>query len=137
MLYATRWDKALQEVVLVSMAKRKNDVGVTTNQTEDRTLYGRIYGIVRQIPYGRVATYGQIAAIVGRCTARSVGYAMAGVPAATDIPWYRVINSAGKISDRRRGDGSIRQRKLLEAEGVRFDQLGRVNFYEVGWRGPQ
>lgn len=107
-----------------------------TDRREDDSLYHRIYAVVRQIPYGHVATYGQVAAIVGKCTARSVGFAMAAVPAAADIPWHRVINHEGRISPRRRGDGSIRQRKLLEAEGIRFDRQGRVSFHEVGWRGP-
>lgn len=107
-----------------------------TDRTEDDSLYHRIYAVVCQIPYGHVATYGQIAAIVGKCTARSVGFAMAAVPAGTDIPWHRVINHEGRISSRRRGDGGIRQRGLLEAEGVCFDRQGRVSFHAVGWRGP-
>lgn len=103
--------------------------------TEANSLYDRIYAVVRQIPHGQVATYGQIAAIVGKCTARSVGFAMAAVPAGTDIPWHRVINSQGRVSDRRGGDGSIRQRHRLEDEGVHFDPHGRVDFYRVGWDG--
>ena len=63
-------------------------------------LYGRIYAVVHHIPPGQVATYGQIARMVGRCTARAVGYAMAALPCDTDVPWHRVINSQGKISPR-------------------------------------
>ncbi|MFB3046861.1 MAG: MGMT family protein [Acidiferrobacterales bacterium] len=103
--------------------------------TETNTLYDRIYAVVRQIPHRQVATYGQIAAIVGNCTARVVGFAMAAVPAGTDIPWHRVLNSQGKVSDRRGGDGSICQRHRLEDEGVHFDPHGRVDFYSVGWDG--
>ncbi len=103
--------------------------------TETNSLYDRIYAVVRQIPRGRVATYGQVAAIVGKCTARTVGFAMAAVPAGTNIPWHRVINSQGKVSDRRGGDGSIHQRHRLEDEGVHFDSHGRVDFYRVGWDG--
>ncbi len=99
------------------------------------SLYDRIYEVVRHIPPGRVATYGQIAAIVGRCTPRSVGYAMAAVPGRSDVPWHRVINSRGEISARREGGGEVQQRQLLEAEGVYFDALGRVDFYRVGWTG--
>lgn len=99
------------------------------------SLYDHIYAVVRSIPPGRVATYGQIAVIVGRCTARTVGYAMAAVPVGSDVPWHRVINSRGEISARREGDGDRRQRLLLEAEGVYFDALGRVDFHRVGWRG--
>ena len=98
--------------------------------------YERIYAVVRRIPPGRVATYGQVAAIVGGCTARMVGYAMAALPYGSDVPWQRVINRQGKISPRAAGDGTLRQRQLLEAEGVEFDQVGRIDFEEVGWPGP-
>ena len=99
-------------------------------------LYERIYSVVHQIPPGQVATYGQIARIVGGCTARTVGYAMAALPCDTDVPWHRVINSQGKISPRSSGEGSARQRQLLEGEGICFDQQGRVDLRVVGWAGP-
>lgn len=99
-------------------------------------VYERIYAVVRQIPPGKVSTYGQIAGMVGGCTARMVGYAMAALPYNTNVPWQRVINSQGKVSARIGGSGSAEQRQLLEAEGVRFDQNGRVNFSQVGWLGP-
>ncbi|MFQ5935424.1 MAG: MGMT family protein [Acidiferrobacterales bacterium] len=102
---------------------------------EGDTLYARIYTVVRSIPHGHVATYGQIAAIAGRCTARTVGFAMAAVPGGSDIPWHRVINREGRISERRYGGGSIRQRHMLEAEGVYFDRQNRVDFARFGWRG--
>jgi methylated-DNA-protein-cysteine methyltransferase-like protein len=102
---------------------------------ESDTLYARIYAMVRSIPRGRVATYGQIAAMVGCRSARSVGFAMAAVPKGTDVPWHRVINHEGRVSDRRSGDGSLRQRRLLEAEHVSFDRQGRVDFNIYGWRG--
>jgi methylated-DNA-protein-cysteine methyltransferase-like protein len=94
----------------------------------------RIYRVVRAIPEGRVATYGQVAEIAGRCTPRMVGYAMASVPAGTDVPWHRVINSRGTSS--LRGDGREVQMALLRAEGVAFDEGGRVDLGEFGWRGP-
>lgn len=102
----------------------------------DAPTYERIYAVVRQIPSGKVATYGQIAAIVGGCTARMVGYAMAALPFGVDVPWQRVINVQGKISPRGAGDGGLQQRQLLEAEGVNFDAAGRVDFSQVGWQGP-
>jgi methylated-DNA-protein-cysteine methyltransferase-like protein len=98
--------------------------------------YEQIYSVVRQIPSGKVATYGQIAKIVDRCTARMVGYAMAALPPNTDVPWQRVINYKGEISIRSRGDGSLRQRRLLQAEGVKFDKRGRVNLRKVRWAEP-
>ena len=100
-------------------------------------IYERIYAVACQIPAGKVATYGQIAAIVGGCTARMVGYAMAALPYGTDVPWQRVINRQGKISLRGGGNGGTLQRQLLETEGVRFDpKTDRVDFNEVGWSGP-
>jgi methylated-DNA-protein-cysteine methyltransferase-like protein len=108
---------------------------MSSEQPDNVRLYERIYAVVRRIPVGKVATYGQIAAIVGRCSARTVGYAMAAVPAGSGIPWQRVINAQGKISDRRGGDGSLRQRRLLQEEGVCFDSQGRVDFRLVGWHG--
>ena len=99
-------------------------------------LYEQIYSVVRQIPWGKVATYGQIAKIVDRCTARMVGYAMAALFPNTDVPWQRVINYKGEISIRSRGDGSLRQRRALQAEGVTFDKRGRVDLRRVRWAGP-
>jgi methylated-DNA-protein-cysteine methyltransferase-like protein len=106
---------------------------------EDRgiTRYERVYEAVRRIPPGRVATYGQIAKIVGRCTARMVGYAMAALPPGSRVPWQRVINHRGEISPRTRGDGALRQRRLLQKEGIRFDRRGRVNLKKVRWPGPE
>ena len=99
-------------------------------------LYEKIYHVVRQIPVGKVATYGQIAKIVDRCTARMVGYAMAALPSNVDVPWQRVINQRGEISRRSHGDGSLRQRKLLEAEGIQFDRRGRIDLQKGRWSGP-
>lgn len=98
--------------------------------------YERIYAIVRQIPLGQVATYGQVASIAGDCTARMVGYAMAALPNSSDVPWQRVINAQGKISPRGDGPGSEIQRQLLEEEGVRFSAEGKVDWAAVRWPGP-
>src|SRR3954469_13952350 len=88
--------------------------------------HDRIYKVVSRIPRGRVATYGQIARLAGlRGQARLVGYAMHALPAGTRVPWQRVVNAQGAISVP--GDGAKRQRKLLEAERVRFDERGRID----------
>jgi len=100
------------------------------------SLYERVYSVVARIPSGRVATYGQIAAIVGNCSARVIGYALAATPDDRSIPWQRVINSRGEVSIRQDGAASGRQRDLLEAEGVRFDAKGRVDFSVAAWDGP-
>jgi methylated-DNA-protein-cysteine methyltransferase-like protein len=107
------------------------------NTLKDASLYDRIYAVTRQIPAGKVSTYGQIAAIVGRgCTARQVGYAMAALKGDDlGVPWQRVINSQGKIS-LRHGGGGVLQRQLLEDEGVEFDPQGRTDFDRFGWDGP-
>lgn len=102
---------------------------------EHERLYTRVYAVVRQIPRGQVATYGQIAAIVGDCTARMVGYAMAASP--DDVPWQRVINAQGKISPRADGWGSEAQRLRLEDEGVHFDAEHKVDLTRYRWSGPE
>jgi methylated-DNA-protein-cysteine methyltransferase-like protein len=109
------------------MGGRRREPGDTESKHE------RIRAAVRQIPRGRVASYGQIARLVPGCTPRLVGFAMAGLPAGTDVPWQRVINGRGEVSERSGGDGACHQRELLEAEGVRFDARGRVDFAEYGW----
>lgn len=99
-------------------------------------LYERIYSVIRQIPAGKVATYGQIAEIVGECSARQVGYALAALQPGADVPWQRVINRQGKISLRNDGGESLQQRQLLESEGVHFEINGRVDLEKYGWSGP-
>jgi methylated-DNA-protein-cysteine methyltransferase-like protein len=103
---------------------------------DSRGLYERIYDVVRAVPAGRVASYGQIAAIVGRCTPRSVGFAMASVPAGSDVPWHRIINGKGEISFPPGSEGREVQRALLEAEGVVFEESGRTDLKTFGWTGP-
>ncbi len=106
-----------------------------TSSLRDAAVYERIYAIASQIPHGRLASYGQIAAIEGRCTPRMVGYAMAAV-GDRQVPWQRVINSRGTVSERRHGGGTSRQRRLLESEGVVFGRGDRVEFGIFGWAGP-
>ena len=99
-------------------------------------VHENIHGIVSRIPSGRVATYGQVAAFEGTCTPRMVGYAMASIPAGSDVPWHRVINSKGTISLSPGSDGQQLQRAMLESEGVVFDERGRVDLKLFGWNGP-
>ncbi len=91
-------------------------------------LYERIYELVREIPRGKVTTYGQLGAMCGITDPRVVGEAM---NASREVPWQRVINSRGEISIR--GATGERQRRLLEEEGVEFDESGRVDFEKCGW----
>jgi methylated-DNA-protein-cysteine methyltransferase-like protein len=108
---------------------RDSGVGVR----EEKPIYRRIYAAVRDIPPGYVATYGGIARHVGASTPRQVGYAMAALPAGSDVPWHRVINSRGGVSTRQSGYGASEQRTLLEEEGVFFDRRGRVDLTKFGW----
>lgn len=101
--------------------------------------YERIYAVVRQIPKGNVATYGQVAELAGLIgKPRLVGYALYRVDMAlSDLPWQRVINARGEVSQspRRNGTDYI-QRALLEDEGIEFDHRGRVDLNTYKWRPP-
>ena len=99
-------------------------------------VYARVRELVRQIPHGQVATYGQIAHIVGNCTPRMVGYCMASLDPDSGVPWHRVINAQGKISPRGVGFGALLQRELLEAEGIEFSDAARVSLRKFGWLDP-
>jgi methylated-DNA-protein-cysteine methyltransferase-like protein len=91
--------------------------------------------VVRRIPRGRVATYGQIAELAGlEGHARQVGYALHHLPAQSDVPWHRVLNARGEVSPRSAGDSHELQRMLLEAEGIAFDGRGRLALAIYQWK---
>ena len=97
--------------------------------------YDPIYSVVRRIPKGRVATYGQVASLAGLSGhARQVGYALHALREGTPTPWHRVVNATGGISPRATPGGELVQRLLLEREGVRLDARGRVSLQQSGWR---
>lgn len=97
------------------------------------TTYDQIYAVVKQIPSGHVATYGQIATLAGLPGhARQVGYALHALADDT-LPWHRVVNAAGAISLGSERGGAAIQRKLLEAEGVIFNPNGRVSLKKFQW----
>ena len=94
-----------------------------------------VYRVVKRVPEGRVATYGQIAALSGMPgAARQVGWALNALDEDHDVPWHRVINAKGEISGR--GDTAYEdfQRSLLEAEGIEFGLGGRVNLERFAWK---
>lgn len=91
--------------------------------------------MVRRIPRGKVATYGQVARLArlpGR--ARQVGYAMHALPQGSTVPWQRVVNAQGKVSRRRVPGAELTQRMLLLREGVRFGGGGRISLALYGWK---
>jgi len=97
--------------------------------------YPRIYAVVRRIPHGRVATYGQVAALAGLAgRARQVGYALHALPEGSTLPWHRVINARGEVSPRAEPGREGYQRFLLEEEEVEFDLAGRVDLERFGWQ---
>lgn len=97
--------------------------------------YARIYAVVRRIPRGRIASYGQVAALAGLPRhARLVGYALHALPPDGDVPWHRVVNAKGELSLRATPGFEHVQRGLLEDEGVHFDGRGRASHAEFGWR---
>lgn len=99
-------------------------------------LTSRIYGVVRRIPKGRVASYGQVASLAGLPQhARLVGYALHRLPIASKVPWHRVVNARGELSLARAGRASgIEQRLRLEREGIPVNAAFRVSINRYGWR---
>jgi methylated-DNA-protein-cysteine methyltransferase-like protein len=94
----------------------------------------RILAVVRRIPAGRVATYGQVAALAGLPgAARQVGYALFSLPEPTDVPWQRVVNARGEVSARAEPGADHFQRHRLEEEGVRFDEQGHIDLARCRW----
>jgi methylated-DNA-protein-cysteine methyltransferase related protein len=97
-------------------------------------FYRRIYRVVRHIPKGRVATYGVVARLAGRPgAARTVGWALSALSDDSDVPWWRVLNAAGRISLAAHDRGAVVQRALLLREGVKFAPGGTVNLTMFGW----
>jgi methylated-DNA-protein-cysteine methyltransferase related protein len=97
--------------------------------------YERIYAVIRRIPKGRVATYGQIAQMAGLPRhARQVGYALSALPEGRDVPWHRVINAKGEISMRAEPHFGELQRTRLEKEGVVFNRNNQTSLARFQWK---
>jgi methylated-DNA-protein-cysteine methyltransferase-like protein len=97
--------------------------------------FDKIYNAVKQIPYGKVATYGQIAAMCGNPRlARVVGYALHVNPDPENIPCFRVVNKDGRTSPAFAFGGQDIQKKLLSDEGVEFDENGYVLMEKYLWK---
>ena len=90
--------------------------------------------MVRRIPKGRVATYGQVAALAGIAGhARQVGYALHALPEGSTVPWHRVVNASGGISVRSMPGAELVQQQLLAREGVPLNARGRVALARTRW----
>ncbi|MBK8465996.1 MAG: MGMT family protein [Chloracidobacterium sp.] len=99
---------------------------------DDKTYRKRVYDLVKQIPAGKVMTYGQLAIVLGEgYTPRTVGYVMHG--ADEGVPWQRVINSQGKCSTGRLTIPMNLQQELLEAEGIIFNTSGKCDLSTFQW----
>jgi methylated-DNA-protein-cysteine methyltransferase related protein len=93
-----------------------------------KPIFARVHALVKAIPKGRVATYGQLSQLVdGRLTPVGIGWAMSA--ASPDVPWHRVINSKGGIST-----GNGMQRAMLESEGVSFRADGTIDLAKYQWK---
>ena len=99
------------------------------------TYATKILAVVRRVPRGKVATYGQVAALAGFAHApRLAGYALHALPEGSPLPWHRIVGAGGKLSlVRLSPDGAVLQRLKLEAEGVGFDARGRVRLEKYRW----
>lgn len=108
----------------------------STVRTEPQSFSDRVYWLVCQIPRGCVATYGQIATYAGSPrAARAVGNLMRlSLERERDVPWHRIINSRGAISSKGDTARAELQRRLLEAEGISFDDTGRCDLERLRWQ---
>ena len=94
----------------------------------------RVYIALAEVPTGRVVTYGQLADLAGLPrAARLIGHILRNLPAETTLPWHRVINAAGKISLGPETESGLRQRALLQEEGVVFNN-GRISLKQYRWQ---
>ena len=104
-------------------------------EKQDQNFFDRVYQVVRQIPKGSVATYGQVAFLAGSPrAARVVGYALHHNPMPGVIPCHRVVNREGRMAPGFAFGGPEIQRGMLEKEGVTFDEDGKVLLKKHQWR---
>ena len=99
----------------------------------NKTSYENIYKFIKQIPLGHIATYGQVAKLAGiPRQARQVGYALSALRN-IEVPWHRVVNAKGEISQRSNSDYEKLQRTLLEEEGIVFNSDGKISLTSYRW----
>ena len=117
------------------MALARSSKRVGSSAATER-VRARIWSAIRRIPKGRVATYGQIAALAGiPRQPRRVGQALRTLPQGSSVPWHRVVSAGGVLGlGRYDAMAGWEQRVRLEQEGVRFGRRGRVSLKEFGWK---
>jgi len=97
-------------------------------------FFERVYTVVRQIPYGKVTSYGAIAKVLGAArSARMVGWAMNAAHNIEDVPAHRVVNRKGLLTGKHHFDGTNLMQQLLESEGVVVENNQIINFETVFW----
>jgi methylated-DNA-protein-cysteine methyltransferase-like protein len=108
------------------LAKKKNP--------DNDNFFERVYDIARQIPYGKVTSYGAIAKVLGSArSARMVGWAMNATGEREDVPAHRVVNRVGLLSGKHHFDGTNLMQQLLESEGIKVKNNQVVDFEKVFW----
>lgn len=101
---------------------------------ESASFFERVYAVVRQVPYGRVTTYGAVANVLGSArSARMVGWAMNATPAVDDVPAHRVVNRVGLLTGKHHFEGTNLMQQLLESEGVKIKENKIVDFSKHFW----
>jgi methylated-DNA-protein-cysteine methyltransferase-like protein len=102
-------------------------------------FHEQVYAVVRQVPRGRVTTYGDVATLLGSPrVARHVGWALASLRSGpTDVPWHRVINAQGRVSSKGDFGRANEQEIRLAAEGIEIDAHGRIMLARFRWTGPE
>ena len=96
---------------------------------------GAVLAIVAEIPMGRLASYGQVAALAGfPQRPRQVGMVLSGLPEGTPLPWHRVVNTRGYVPSRGRWWGAFEQIGRLRDEGIEVDDLGNLDLEAHRWR---
>ncbi|RTE54489.1 MGMT family protein [Arenibacter aquaticus] len=101
---------------------------------ENQNFFHKVYDVARQIPYGRVTSYGAIAKYLGMArSARMVGWAMNGSHGMEDIPAHRVVNRKGLLTGKHHFDGSNLMQQLLESEGIKVEDNQIIGFDDYFW----
>lgn len=103
-------------------------------EASNDNFFERVYTVVRQIPYGKVTSYGAIAKVLGAArSARMVGWAMNAAHNLEDVPAHRVVNRKGLLTGKHHFDGTNLMQQLLESEGVIIEDNQIINFEDVFW----